>query len=331
MEKSGQLLRAGGIGPLVSVVIATHNRPAVLRQTLRSVVAQTLQDWEAIVIGDACRPDTEAVVAAFGDPRISYIDLPVNYGEQSGPNNIGFARARGRFVAILNHDDLWFPDHLAATTGWADATGADTVIARGVVVHPEYESGGGKNEIFGYGKDGRYDPVLTKGFGSAQVVRRESLGWLGPWRPASECYCESSQDWLFRAWRKGAMIATLPHVTVLALHSGARKRSYVEDSAFEQGKLVRAMEAPDALRAELLAGVTEPRSPRPFNYFKRRFLAAAFGVHPRAREFRRKHARGTYIDALRKVRGLSPMPKREPSVQELLDRYSKGSEPPGAS
>jgi glycosyltransferase involved in cell wall biosynthesis len=329
LAKSSQPVAVGRPEPLVSVVIATHNRPAVLQQTLRSVVGQTLQDWETIVIGDACRADTAAVVASFSDPRMSYIDLPVNYGEQSGPNNIGFARARGRFVAILNHDDLWFPDHLAATTGWADATSADVVIARSLVVHPDHEAGG-KNELFGYGKGGFYDPVLTKGFGSAQVVRREAIGWLGPWRPAVECYCESSQDWLFRAWRKGARIATLPHVTVLALHSGSREGSYVTDKALEQEKLVRAMDAPDALRAELLASVVDPRPPRPFNYFKRRFLAAAFGVHPRAREFRRKYAPGSYIDALRKVRGLSPMPGREPGVKELLDRYSRGREPPKA-
>lgn len=323
MAVPGQPVPVARPEPLVSVVIATHNRPAVLRQTLISVLGQTLQDWETIVIGDACRADTAAVVASFDDPRMSYIDLPVNYGEQSGPNNIGFARARGRFVAILNHDDLWFPDHLAATTGWADATSADAVIARSVVVHPDYEAGG-RNELFGYGKGGFYDPVLTKGFGSAQVVRRKAIGWLGPWRPAVECYCESSQDWLFRAWRKGAIIATLPHVTVLALHSGSRKGSYVTDSALEQEELVRAMEAPDALRAELLASVVEPRPPRPFNYFKRRFLAAAFGVHPRAREFRRKYAPGTYIAELRAGRGLPPMPKREPSATELRARYGKG-------
>ena len=324
MEPSSQPAATGE--PLVSIVIATHNRPAALRQALRSVIGQTIGDWEAIVVGDACRPDTEAVVAAFGDARISYIDLPVNFGEQSGPNNIGFARARGRFVAILNHDDLWFPDHLAATTGWADATGADVVIARGVIVHAKYKTGGAKNAIFGYGKDGFYDPVLTTGFGSAQVVRRESLRWLGPWRPASQCYCESSQDWLFRAWRKGAIIATLPHVTVLALHSGGRKESYLHDSALEQEEFVRAMDAPDALRAKLLTETLEPRSLRPLRYFKRRLLAAVFGVHPRAREFRRKHTRGGFVAELREIRGLAPMPEREPDLNQLLIRYQTKSE-----
>ena len=210
MEQAGQRAPTGRIEPLVSVVIATHNRPAVLRQTLKSLIGQTLQDWQAIVVGDACRPETPAIVAAFDDCRISYIDLPVNFGEQSGPNNIGFARARGRFVAILNHDDLWFPDHLASMSGWIDATAADVVIARGAVIESS-ASKGSRHMILGMGRDGFYDPVTTVGFGSAQMIRRTSLPRLGPWRPASQCVCESSQDWLFRAWRKGAVISTMPH------------------------------------------------------------------------------------------------------------------------
>ena len=332
MEASGQRDQAGG-EPLVSVVIATHNRPAALRQALTSVMRQTLQDWEALVIGDDCRPDTAAVVAEFDDPRIVYVDLPVNFGEQSGPNNIGFARARGRFVALLNHDDLWFPDHLAATTGWIDATGADVVLARGAVIRPSSAAGDPVNSIFGFGKDGFYDPVTTEGFGSAQLFRRASFSLLGPWRPASQCFCESSQDWLFRAWRKGAVIATMPHLTVVKLHSGMRKGSYLDDNAQEQKDLLDAMQAPDALRVNILGHAREPIRLAASSYFRRR-LMAAFGIHPRARAFRRKHKRGAFVAQLRRLRGLAPMPEREPGVAELLDRYSKrgdaGTEPGGS-
>ncbi|SFO56249.1 Glycosyltransferase involved in cell wall bisynthesis [Mesorhizobium sp. NFR06] len=329
MERAGQRAPSGPIEPLVSVVIATHNRPAVLHQTLKSLVGQTLQDWEAIVIGDACRSDTAATVAAFDDARISYIDLPVNFGEQSGPNNIGFARARGRFVAILNHDDLWFPDHLASMSGWIDATGADVVIARGAVIESA-ASNGTRNMILGMGLGGFYDPVITVGFGSAQMIRRTSLPRLGPWRPASRCVCESSQDWLFRAWRKGAVIATMPHLTVLMLHSGKREGSYARDSAREQEELMDAMNAPDALRVKILDNAEEPTPLKRSRYLKRRLLAI-LGIHPRARSFRRQYRRGAFIVMLRQRRGLPPMPEREPDAAELLARYRHGSEKPEAS
>ncbi|MBZ9759312.1 glycosyltransferase [Mesorhizobium sp. CA8] len=324
MEPAGPLTPTGRLKPLVSVVIATHNRPAVLHQALKSLIGQTLQDWEAIVIGDACRPDTATTVAAFGDARISYIDLSVNFGEQSGPNNIGFARARGRFVAILNHDDLWFPDHLTSMCGWIDATGADVVIARGAVIESS-ASKGSRHMILGMGRNGFYDPVTTVGFGSAQMIRRTSLPRLGPWRPASQCVCESSQDWLFRAWRKGAVIATMPHLTVLMLHSGKREGSYARDTAREQKELMDAMNAPDALRVRILGNAGEPVPLKRSRYLKRRLLAM-FGIHPRARSFRHQYRRGAFIAMLRQTRGLPPMPEREPDADALLARYRHSSE-----
>ncbi len=309
----------------MSVVIATHNRPAALRQALRSVVAQTLKEWEILVVGDGCRPDTAAVVAEFKDDRIVYVDLPVNFGEQSGPNNIGFARARGRFVALLNHDDLWFPDHLAAMTGWIDATSADVVIARGAIIEPTRIKGDPlKTLIYGMGKHGFYDPVVTAGYGSAQMIRRASLGRLGPWRPASECSCESSQDWLFRAWRKGAVIATMPHLSVLSIFSGQRSGSYVEDTAMEQEEFINGMRMPDDLRTKLLAAAVAPSRLKKSSYLKRR-LWAACGIHPRSLEFRRKYGRGVLVPRLREVRGLPPMPEREPSVDDLLTIYRRRS------
>ena len=326
MEPAGQGTPIGRIEPLVSVIIATHNRPAVLRQTLKSLFRQTLQDWEAIIVGDACRPDTEATVTALGDARISYIDLPVNFGEQSGPNNIGFARARGRFVAILNHDDLWFPDHLASVSGWIDATGADVVIARSAVIEPA-ASNCSRHTILGAGRKGFYDPVITLGLASSQMIRRTALPMLGPWRPASQCICESSQDWLFRAWRKGAVIATMPHLTVLLLHSGTREGSYARDTAREQEELMDAMGEPDALRLRILGNAEEPPLPKRFHYLKRRLLAV-LGVHPRARSFGRRYRRGAFIAMLRQKRGLPSMPEREPGVDELLARYRKGNDKP---
>jgi glycosyltransferase involved in cell wall biosynthesis len=330
VERSGHSDATGQKAPLVSVVIATHNRPAALRQALRSVLGQTLQDFEILVIGDACRPDTATLIAEFADPRIVYINLPVNFGEQSGPNNIGFARARGRFVALLNHDDLWFPDHLAAMTGWIDATGADIVIARGAIIEPTRMKGDPlKTSIYGMGKGGFYDPVITAGYGSAQMARRASLGRLGPWRPASECSCESSQDWLFRAWRKGAVIATMPHLTVLSIFSGQRSGSYVEDTAVEQEELASFMQMPNDLRVKVLAAAAAPSRLKKSSYLKRR-LWAACGIHPRSVESRRKYGRGSYVPRLREIRGLPPMPSREPGLDDLLARYRKFAESDGA-
>jgi hypothetical protein len=67
-------------------------------------------------------------VGSFGDERVRFVDLPRNCGEQSGPNNECLRLARGRYIALLNHDDLWTPRHLEVCTAGIERTGADLVF-----------------------------------------------------------------------------------------------------------------------------------------------------------------------------------------------------------
>jgi glycosyltransferase involved in cell wall biosynthesis len=114
--------------PEVSVIMAAYNRSNVLRYAIESVRRQTRADWELLVVDDAGTDDTADVVAAFQDARISFTSLPGNVGEQSGPNNEGLRRARGRYIAFLNQDDLWLPHHLDTLIGEIEASGADLVF-----------------------------------------------------------------------------------------------------------------------------------------------------------------------------------------------------------
>jgi glycosyltransferase involved in cell wall biosynthesis len=86
--------------PAVSIVLATYNRPAVLAFAIRSVLAQDVAGWELIVVGDRCSEATGVLVGSFAGRRIRYVNLALNTGEQSGPNNVGIARARGRHHRI---------------------------------------------------------------------------------------------------------------------------------------------------------------------------------------------------------------------------------------
>src|SRR3984893_7629219 len=96
--------------PIVSVVIATYNRSNVLRCAITSVLAQTFDNFELLVVGDCCTDDTEAVVLSSDDDRVRWHNLLENCGNQYGPNNYGLKHARGRYIAYLGHDDLWHPD-----------------------------------------------------------------------------------------------------------------------------------------------------------------------------------------------------------------------------
>ncbi|MGH2362126.1 MAG: glycosyltransferase family 2 protein, partial [bacterium] len=98
--------------PRVSIITATYNRSEVVSCAIESVRRQTFSDYEHLIIGDACTDDTASVVASYEDPRIRFINLSTHCGEQTGPNNAGFELTAGELVAYLNHDDLWFFDHL---------------------------------------------------------------------------------------------------------------------------------------------------------------------------------------------------------------------------
>jgi glycosyltransferase involved in cell wall biosynthesis len=98
--------------PLVSVVIPSYNRGHCIGACIDSVLAQTLGDFEIIIVDDCSSDDTAARVQAFTDPRISYIRQPTNQGGAAA-RNVGIRRARGEFVAFLDSDDLWLPEKLA--------------------------------------------------------------------------------------------------------------------------------------------------------------------------------------------------------------------------
>jgi len=97
--------------PKVSVLTPTYCRPASLPDAIRSVINQDLTDWEMLVINDG-GTDVRHVVESFGDERVIYIDRPVNTGK-AACLNCGLERARGDYIAYLDDDDVWYPNHLA--------------------------------------------------------------------------------------------------------------------------------------------------------------------------------------------------------------------------
>lgn len=93
----------------ISVVIPAYNSENCIRETLESVIAQTLAAHEIIVIDDGSKDKTAEVVGSFGD-RVRYIKQD-NRGI-AGARNAGIDCATGDWIAFLDHDDLWVPTKL---------------------------------------------------------------------------------------------------------------------------------------------------------------------------------------------------------------------------
>ncbi|MCC6764889.1 MAG: glycosyltransferase [Deltaproteobacteria bacterium] len=102
----------GGRRPTVSVIVPTHDRPDMLRTALRSILAQTYRDFEIVVVND-CGIDVQHVIEGLDHQgRVSYVRHAVNRGLAAARNS-GLGVARGRFVAYLDDDDVFYPEHLA--------------------------------------------------------------------------------------------------------------------------------------------------------------------------------------------------------------------------
>lgn len=110
---------------MISVICPTYNRSAAIVDTIASVVAQSEPDWELLVVSDGSTDDTERHASSVDDPRVRVLRT-ARHGHPSGPRNAGLAAARGEFVAYLDHDDQWTPNHLTVLLA-AFADGADLV------------------------------------------------------------------------------------------------------------------------------------------------------------------------------------------------------------
>lgn len=287
--------------PLVTVVMATYNRSNVARLAVESVRRQSLTDWELLVVGDACTDDTSEVLSRLGDERVQFINLPQNCGEQSGPNNFGSERARGRYLAYLNHDDLWLPAHLETGVQRLESTGADLVYGLIDIVRQ-----GRVNRLQGVTRSGRYESDVDVPC-SAWIMRRGLWDAVGPWRSYRESWTVPSQDWLFRAHRLGKMLRTTGAMTVVAIQSGCRENCYAERAEAEhRAYWERIQREADFAARELTLICMQQQGERRRSAWKR--LAMACGWHPLVvREVLRLHRRGRTIDRLRRTRGLPPL------------------------
>jgi glycosyltransferase involved in cell wall biosynthesis len=96
---------------LVSVIIPTYNRAELLPFTIRTVLNQTYQSFEIIIVDDGSTDNTSDVVLSFHDDRIRYFQID-HKGFPAPARNKGIQEARGVYIAMLDSDDLWFSSKL---------------------------------------------------------------------------------------------------------------------------------------------------------------------------------------------------------------------------
>lgn len=196
-------------GPLMSIVTpAFRTPPALLRETLGSVLAQTYGRWELVVV-NASPGDSgmREVLSEFADPRVKVVDTPENLGIV-GNTNLGISQCAGDYVSFFDHDDLLEPHALAELVRAVRASGGragllycdeDNVDESGSPMLPLLKPG--------------YNPDLLLSNNYAihwLTVRRDLLGGV----ELSGRDVEGAQDYdlTFKVAELGAEVVHVPHV-----------------------------------------------------------------------------------------------------------------------
>ena len=128
----------GSARPFFSVVVPVYNKAPCLERSMKSVLAQTFADFELLLVDDASTDESLNEIRKFTDPRIRLLHRGMPGPGGYAARNLGIAESRADWVAFLDGDDEWYPEHL-------DALHALALESRGGVVATSW--------LYNYGDD----------------------------------------------------------------------------------------------------------------------------------------------------------------------------------
>lgn len=107
---------------LVSIIMPSYNTAPYIKETIQSVLNQTYQNWELIIVDDCSTDNTDEVVASIQDERIRYLKNEKNSGAAVSRNR-ALREAKGKWIAFLDSDDLWMPEKLEKQISFMEKNG----------------------------------------------------------------------------------------------------------------------------------------------------------------------------------------------------------------
>jgi glycosyltransferase involved in cell wall biosynthesis len=245
--------------PVVAVVMRTKDRPRYLERAIASVRAQTLPDFELVIVNDGGSPtEVDEFVTATADPRIRVIHNARSTGMVAASNR-ALDESDSEFVAVHDDDDSWHPTFLERTTGHLRETGAMGVIATTDKVVEELTAGEfvtlGRTRLFPGLRFINLYRMCSENYATpiAFVYRRSALDEVG----AYDERFGGAADWEFGLrFLQRYEIEFLASEEALALYHHRPEATGIDSNSVYTGEHRRAENrvANEALRADLAAG-----------------------------------------------------------------------------
>jgi glycosyltransferase involved in cell wall biosynthesis len=206
--------------PVVSVVIPVHNREAMIERAIKSVLAQTFQDFEIIVVDDASTDRSIEAARRVGDGRVTVYAHETNKGP-SAARNTGTTHARGRYVAYLDSDNEWLPGRLAAQLKVFERSTDENL---GSVVCDMLGADGSRTRYVKVRAKGDvYEEALALGGHldtGVHLLKRECVADIGMWD--EQLVASEDRDFAIRLARKYSFDYTGQPGLIVHRHDGPR-------------------------------------------------------------------------------------------------------------
>ena len=192
--------------PLVSVVMSVHNGARTVATAIRSVLWQTLTDWELILVNDASTDGTGPILSGFRDPRIRVI----NECRQEGLAvrlNQSLDRTRGKYVARMDADDVSYPERFERQVRYLESHPDIDLLGHGAILFK------GEGEVIGlYPSAQSHEEICRRpwwGFPLAHPTWMGKRSWFAQHRYDGRLTKGQDQELLLRTWRR-SRFACLP-------------------------------------------------------------------------------------------------------------------------
>lgn len=228
--------------PLVSIMMTAFNRAKYTDLAIKSVLAQTYQNWELLVLDDGSTDGTDKVVTRLvaTDRRIKNLRSEENLGITRNRNR-GFNSPVGKYVAVLDCDDLWIdPDKLKLQVTYLEEHPDHVIVGTDVTV---IDANGDQIGSLGYLKedhDIRRKMLVRNQFThSAVLMRSEAIPMPRPYDESGVVSIWEDYDLILRLGIKGQMANIPRQMTAYRLHSSNVSKAHKKSGALAHLRIIR--------------------------------------------------------------------------------------------
>jgi glycosyltransferase involved in cell wall biosynthesis len=153
---------------LVSIIVRTKDRPAMLENALKSIAGQTYRPIEVVLVNDGgCDLDTAVLMNILGDVSLKYVRLKSNTGRAKA-GNVGIEHSRGKYIGFLDDDDVFYSDHVERLVGLLEQNTHNIVYSDSLMAYKDHDELGTedaairKELVFSYDFD--YDTLIFENY-----------------------------------------------------------------------------------------------------------------------------------------------------------------------